>query len=108
MRVGVEVMVVEAEGQRRAAGRAEPSWKRQRRWQTERREDTTGQRCGAWVSEGCQHSRFWERHPHVLQGEQSSAHAQVQVSQGGCRRPPDRHGQACLSSGADLAAQLAP
>ena len=37
--VGVEVMVVEAEGQRRAAGRAEPSWKRQ---QTQRREDTTG------------------------------------------------------------------
>lgn len=42
MQVGVEVMVVEAEGQRRAAGRAEPSWKRQKRRQTQRREDTTG------------------------------------------------------------------
>lgn len=39
MQVGVEVMVVEAEGQRRAAGRAEPSWKRQ---ETQHREDTAG------------------------------------------------------------------
>lgn len=45
--------------------------------------------------------------PH-LQGELSSVNAQVQASQGGCRRLPNRQGQAHLSSEASLATQQAP